>query len=402
MAILLFVGHADVSHLPLALLLVFGAAKVLAEMCERLGQPGIVGEILAGVLIGPSVLNLVQPDQVLLALAQIGVMFLLFRVGLDVKASELVRVGPTALVVAILGVAIPFAVGCAIMTTVRASWIEAFFMGASLVATSVGVTARVLAGRGLLQERASQVILAAAVIDDVLGLLVLAFVSSLAEGHVHVAGLITTSIVAAGFTLLVAKYGTRTLRHVMPKIEVRLRTGEAQFNLALIVLFGLSVLAVWLGVATIVGAFLAGMALSETVESRVHDLAQGVTELLVPFFLAGVGLNLDVSVFQSRRTILLSVAVVIAAILSKSIGCGIGAWRLGRMDMLRIGVGMVPRGEVGMVVAQIGLSLGAITKPLYAVVVLMTVITTVVAPPMLKYAYRGCRPGLTEERFSLS
>ncbi|MGI8958821.1 MAG: cation:proton antiporter [Bryobacteraceae bacterium] len=399
---MLLTGSADAAHLPLALLLVFGAAKILAEICERLGQPGIVGEILAGVLIGPSVLNWVQPDQTLLALAQIGVMFLLFRVGLDVKASELVRVGPTALLVAILGVAIPFAIGCAIMTTVRASWIEAFFVGASLVATSVGVTAQVLASRGLLRERASQVILAAAVIDDVLGLLVLAFVSSLAEGRVNVAGLITTSVVAAGFTLLVAKYGTRTMGRVIPRIQNKLRAGETQFNLALIVLFGLSFLAVWLGVATIVGAFLAGMALSESVDRRVHDLAQGVTELLVPFFLAGIGLNLDVSVFRNRDTILLSLAVIVAAIFSKLIGCGMGAWSLGRMDMLRVGVGMVPRGEVGMVVAQIGLSLGVITKPLYAVVVLMTVVTTVVAPPMLKYAYRDCRPGFAEETFSLS
>jgi Kef-type K+ transport system membrane component KefB len=395
-------GSADVAHLPLALLLVFGAAKVMAEICERLGQPGIVGEILAGVLIGPSVLNWVQPDQVLLALAQIGVMFLLFRVGLDVKASELIRVGPTALLVAILGVAIPFAIGCIIMTTVHASWIEAFFVGASLVATSVGVTARVLASRGLLQERASQVILAAAVIDDVLGLLVLAFVTSLAERRVNIAGLITSSILAAGFTVVVAKFGTRTLQRVIPRVEKKLTAGETQFNLALIVLFGLSVLAVWLGVATIVGAFLAGLALSETVNRRVYDLAQGVTELLVPFFLAGIGLNLDVSVFRDRATILLCLVVVVAAILSKLIACGIGAWRLGGMDMLRVGVGMVPRGEVGMVVAQIGLSLGVINKAVYAVVVFMTVVTTLVAPPLLKYAYRDCRPRLPEEEFRLS
>jgi Kef-type K+ transport system membrane component KefB len=393
---------AAVAHLPLALLVVFGAAKILAEICERLGQPGIVGEILAGVLIGPSVLNWVQPDDVLLALAEIGVMFLLFRVGLDVKASELVRVGPTALLVAILGVAIPFAIGCAIMASVRASWIEAFFVAASLVATSVGVTARVLASRGLLQERASQVILAAAVIDDVLGLLVLAFVSSLAERRVNLAGLITSSVLTASFTVVVAKFGTRTLRRVIPKVEQKLTAGETQFNLALIVLFGLSLLAVWLGVAAIVGAFLAGMALSETVERRVQDLAQGVTELLVPFFLAGIGLNLDVLVFHDRSTVLLSLAVIVAAVLSKLIGCGIGAWHLGHMDMLRVGVGMVPRGEVGMVVAQIGLSLGVINQAIYAVVVLMTVVTTVVAPPMLKYAYRDCRPGLAEEKFSLS
>src|SRR5205814_10159454 len=119
---------SDVVNLPLALLIVFGTAKILAEICERLGQPGIVGEILAGVLIGPSLLNWVQPDQVLLALAEIGVMFLLFRVGLEVKASELIQVGPTALLVAILGVAIPFGIGSAIMTSVRASWVESFFV----------------------------------------------------------------------------------------------------------------------------------------------------------------------------------------------------------------------------------------------------------------------------------
>lgn len=399
---LLLNNGANVAHLPLALLIVFGTAKVLAEICERFGQPGIVGEILAGVVIGPSVLNWVQPDDILAGLAEMGVMFLLFRVGLEVKASELLRVGPTALLVAILGVIIPFAFGCEIMAAIHASWIEAFFVAASLVATSVGVTARVLAGRGLLQERASQVILAAAVIDDVLGLLVLAFVNSLAERHVKMAALITTAVLAGGFTVLIAKYGTRTLRRLFPPIEGWFKGSEAQFSLALIFLFCLSVLAIWVGVASIVGAFLAGLALSETVTQRVNDLAQGITELLVPFFLAGIGLHLDISVFRDRNTILLTVVTVFAAILSKLIGCGLGAWRLGREDMLRVGFGMVPRGEVGMVVAQIGLTLGVVSKAVYAVVVFMTVLTTLVSPPMLKYAYRKCRPGLSEETFSLT
>lgn len=399
---LLLNNGANVAHLPLALLIVFGTAKVLAEICERFGQPGIVGEILAGVVIGPSVLNWVQPDDILAGLAEMGVMFLLFRVGLEVKASELLRVGPTALLVAILGVIIPFAFGCEIMAAIHASWIEAFFVAASLVATSVGVTARVLAGRGLLQERASQVILAAAVIDDVLGLLVLAFVNSLAERHVKMAALITTAVLAGGFTVLIAKYGTRTLRRLFPPIEGWFKGSEAQFSLALIFLFCLSVLAIWVGVASIVGAFLAGLALSETVTQRVNDLAQGITELLVPFFLAGIGLHLDISVFRDRNTILLTVVIVFAAILSKLVGCGLGAWRLGREDMLRVGFGMVPRGEVGMVVAQIGLTLGVVSKAVYAVVVFMTVLTTLVSPPMLKYAYRKCRPGLSEETFSLT
>ena len=399
---LLFASTSNPVHLPLELLLVFGAAKLLGELMERFGQPGIVGEILAGIVLGPSVLGWVQPDQVLAALSEIGVMFLLFVVGLEVKSSELLRVGGTAMLVAILGVVLPFAVGYGIMAAIHVSWVEALFVGAAMVATSVGITAQVLAAKGLLQERASKVILAAAVIDDILGLLVLAFVSSVAKGQVNVASLVTTFVMAAVFTVFIAKYGSLTLRRVIPRVEQRLAAVEAQFNLALLFLFSLSVLAAWLGVAAIVGAFLAGMALSETVNSRVHDLAQGINELLVPFFLAGIGLHLNISVFANAATIWLSAGILVAAIVTQLIGCGAGAWRLGRADMLRVGVGMVPRGEVGMVVAQIGLGMGVITDSVYAVVVFMTVATTLVAPPMLKRAYRKIQPGLPEEKFSLS
>jgi Kef-type K+ transport system membrane component KefB len=391
----------DATHLPVALLIVFGSAKLLAEACERIGQPGIVGEILAGVLIGPSVFGWVYPDQTLSALAELGVMFLLFRVGLEVKASELMNVGGTAFIVASLGVAVPMGLGVLVMLWAGVSTIEALFVGASLVATSVGITAQVLAAKGFLQQRASKVILAAAVIDDVLGLLVLAFVSSLAEGKVDYLKLISTAILAGGFTVLIAKFGTPTMQRIIPRVEQRLRVSERQFNLALILLFVLSVLAMKIGVAAIVGAFLAGMALSETVGHRAHDLAQGINELLVPFFLAGVGLHIDLSAFQNRRVLGLSVVIVIVAILSKLIGCGVGAWGLGRLDQLRVGAGMVPRGEVGMVVAQLGLTMGVIEKPIYAIVVFMTVVTTMAAPPLLKYAYRGCVPGVPKEEFEL-
>jgi Kef-type K+ transport system membrane component KefB len=391
-----------VAHLPVALLLVFATAKLLAELFERLGQPGIVGEIIAGILLGPSVLNLVQPDQIISALAEMGVMFLLFRVGLEVKASELMRVGGTALLVAVLGVLLPFGVGWTIMAAAGVSRIEAIFVGAAMVATSVGITAQVLSTKGLLKERASQIILAAAVIDDVLGLLVLAVVSNLAEGHVNLLGLATTAVVAVAFTVLVAKFGTSTLQRIVPRVEQNLSAGEVQFNLAIVLLFGLSVFAVWAGVAAIIGAFLAGMALSETVNLRVHDLAHGITELLVPFFLVGIGLHLDVSAFANRSTLLLSLVVLAAAVLTKFVGCGLGAWKLGRADMLRVGVGMVPRGEVGMVVAQIGLTLGVVEDQVYAVVVIMAVGTTLIAPPLLNFAYRGCRPQPEPEEFTLA
>jgi Kef-type K+ transport system membrane component KefB len=399
MAFLAVDGHA--AEIPLAMLIVFGAAKLLAELLERFGQPGIVGEILAGVLIGPSVLNWIQPNEVLEALAELGVMFLLFRVGLEVKASELMRVGGTAFLVAFLGVLVPFGLGWGIFRSYGYPQIESVFVGAAMVATSVGITAQVLAGKGLLHLTSSKIILGAAVIDDVLGLLVLAMVSSAARGSINFVELGITAALAIGFTVIVAAWGTRTMHRFIPRASASLRAGEVQFNVAMILLFALSVLAMNAGVAAIIGAFLAGMALAESTSRRVHDLTHGVTELLVPFFLAGIGLKLDVSVFNESSTIILSVVILAAAILSKLIGCGLGAFALGWKEMVRIGTGMVPRGEVGMVVAQIGLGLGVIETPVYAVVVFMAVATTIAAPPLLKVAYRGVRPLAPDEQFTI-
>jgi Kef-type K+ transport system membrane component KefB len=375
--------------IPLAMLMVFGTAKLLAELFERLNQPGIVGEILAGVLIGPSVLGWMAPNDFLRALADLGVMFLLFRVGLEVKASELLRIGGTAMLVAVLGVIVPFFLGWGILLAWGEPQIEAIFMGAAMVATSVGITAQVLAGKGLLSHVASRMILAAAVIDDVLGLLVLALVSSVARGQVNVAGLALTAVLALSFVFVVAKWGSRTVGQVVSRAHGRLRVSEAYFALAMVVLFALSFLAEHVGVAAIVGAFLAGMALSETVDPRVEHLAQGVTELLVPFFLAGIGMHLDIRGFTEPSVVALALAILAAAIFSKLVGCGLGAWRMGWRNMLRVGLGMMPRGEVGMVVAQIGLTMGVISTHVYGVAVFMAVCTTLLAPPLLRMAYRG-------------
>jgi Kef-type K+ transport system membrane component KefB len=376
------------ADLPLAMLMVFGAAKLLAEVFERLGQPGIIGEILAGVLLGPGVLGLVAPDGLLSHLAELGAMFLLFRVGLEVKAADLMRVGGTAALAATLGVLAPFLLGWLIVRQWGAGHAEAIFVGAAMVATSVGITARVLAAKGLLAERASRVILAAAVIDDVLGLLVLALVSGLAKGRVNAFELGLTAVAAIGFTVLVAAYGARAARRVLRWVCQWTRGEEAQFSFAVVTLFALAVLAVWVGVAAIVGAFLAGMALADSAGRRVRDLAHGATELLVPFFLAGVGLHFVPAALAAPGTMALAVAILLAAVVSKLIGCGAGALALGRRDALRVGLGMVPRGEVGMVVAQTGLSMGIITPPIYGVVVFMAVASTLVAPPLVKWAFR--------------
>jgi Kef-type K+ transport system membrane component KefB len=374
-------------QIPLAMLLVFASAKLLEEIFERLGQPGIVGEILAGVLIGPQVLGWLTPSEMLHTLSDLGVMFLLFRVGLEVKASELMKVGGTALLVAVAGVIVPFFAGWGICALWGEPRLESIFTGAAMVATSVGITAQVLASRGLLDMRASRIILAAAVVDDILGLIVLAVVSGMAKGGVNYLDIGLTAGLALGFTFFVARFGTRTVRRVMPHVQAGLRLAESEFALAMVLLFALSVLAVYAGVAAIVGAFLAGMALSETAEGRVTELTHGVAELLVPFFLVGIGLHFDLSAFAGARTLALAGVLLAAAVLSKFLGCGLGALRVGRTDAVRVGVGMVPRGEVGMVVAQIGLNMGVIGQSIYGIIVFMSVATTLIAPPLLKLAF---------------
>ena len=384
-------SSAEELRLPLAMLLIFGSAKLLDEIFERLHQPGIVGQILAGILIGPGVLNWMAPTEFTSRLAELGVMFLLFRVGLEVKSTDLMKAGPTSTAVALFGVMVPFFAGWGLLSLWGENRIESIFMGAAMVATSVGITAQVLAANDLLLHRASRIILGAAVIDDVLGLIVLAVVSSLAKGSVNALELTLTSAFAVAFTFIIVKWGTRAVGTVLPVVHQRLRAGEAQFSAAVVLMFALAVLSVYAGVAAIIGAFLAGMALSGSVEQRVHDLTQGVTELLLPFFLVGIGLHLNVGGFRSGRMLALTLLIVVVAVVSKFVACGLGALRLGRGDALRVGVGMIPRGEVGMVVAQIGLSLGVVAQGIYDIVVFMSIATTLLAPPLLKWAYKDVR-----------
>src|SRR5690349_21323443 len=210
-ALLMSFGADGPAKIPLSMLLIFVSAKVMAEIAERVGQPGIVGEILAGVLIGPSVLGWLTPNELLSALSDLGAMFLLFRVGLEVKSSELLKVGGTATWVAFCGVVVPFIMGTGILLGWGAKINEAIFVGASMVATSVGITASVLSAKGLLHEISSKIILAAAVIDDVMGLLVLAVVSSLTHGHFDPIKLTMTAVAAVAFTVIVAKWGTQAM-----------------------------------------------------------------------------------------------------------------------------------------------------------------------------------------------
>jgi Kef-type K+ transport system membrane component KefB len=393
----------------LALFIVLVSAKLLAEIFERLHQPAVVGEILAGILIGPSLLAFIQPLDaagaqtsigiVIESLAEIGVIFLLFTVGLETRPSDIFKVGKTATLVAFSGAALPFLAGWLLFAFWPGfSTIEAIFTGAAMVATSVGITARVLSGMGLISTEASRVILAAAVIDDVIGLLVLAVVSSVASGNVNYFHIGLTAILSIGFTIFTIVVGARAVNKIKESI-IALRLEHSLFLFALILCFGLAAVANFIGIAGIIGAFLAGVALAEASdETSLHHQAQALTEFTTPFFLVNIGLKLNLSVLLSTRILVLSGIVTLLAVLTKLIGCGLPALSLGRRRATQIGVGMIPRGEVGIVVAQIGLTLAAVSDALYAVVLVMAVATTLISPPLIKLAFRGEQPEEPDSR----
>jgi Kef-type K+ transport system membrane component KefB len=381
-------ASSDGAGFLLALFVMLVSAKLMAELVERLRQPAVAGEILAGVLIGPSLLNWAAPTELTGALAELGVIFMLFTVGLETRPAAIFKVGRSAAIVAVLGIIAPFVGGWLIMRAWGATNVESLFVGTAMVATSVGITARVLSAMGLLDAPTARIILGAAVIDDILGLLVLAVVSSAAAGAVDYVEIGTTALLAVGFTALIALVGAPVVTRAAPRVT-GLRIGHALFVFGLALCLGLAVAAAYIGVAAIIGAFLAGMALAEAAEGdhAMHRQTAGVTEFLVPFFLVNIGMQLRLDVFRDPSVVALSLLVTLVAVATKLLACGAGAWNLGARRAAQVGMGMVPRGEVGIVVAQIGLGLAVIGAELYGVVLFMAVATTLVAPPFLKWLY---------------
>lgn len=371
-------------QLLLELFLMFGSAKLLAEICRRLRQPPVVGEILAGVILGPSVLALVHPNDLTEGLAEIGAIFLLFMVGLETKPDELLEVGGIASLVATIGVIVPFVFGFLCMEAFKHSLVESIFVGAALVATSVGITARVLADAGALSTRIARVILGAAVLDDILGMIVLAVASSLSTGQINYWQLAAVSVEAIGFSLLILLFGSRVIGGFQPAVA-RLQVRNAAFILAILLCLGLSLASVYIGMAAIIGAFLAGLALADHSKAwGLHETTHPLVEFLTPFFFVLLGAKVNLQTISQRSVLYLAVIVCVLAIISKLIGCGLGAISMGWKDALRVGLGMVPRGEVGLIVAAVGLSLHTISDEIYTVVVIMSIVTTLFAPPVLR------------------
>ncbi len=285
---------------------------------------------------------------------------------------------------------VPFVLGAMLMIALNHPAIESLFLGTAMVATSVGITARVLADLGKLQEREARIILGAAVIDDIIGMIVLAIMGGLgAGGALNVAAIALITVQAIAFTLFVALAGRHAAQRWSIHLE-RLRIRNAPFVVAVLVMLGLAVVAANIGLAAIIGAFLAGMVFAELREQyELEKQTLPLYEFLVPLFFVITGTHVDWRLFLDGSLLGIALAVTGLAILGKLVGCGAGAWGMGARSVAIIGVGMAPRGEVGLIVANVGKSLGVISDAMFSIVVIMSVLTTLVVPPVLTLLYRG-------------
>jgi Kef-type K+ transport system membrane component KefB len=371
----------------LQLLVIFVWAKIFGELFEQMSLPAVLGEILAGVILGPYATAFVLPGPAVHSISELGAIFLLFSVGLQTPPDELIKVGRTSLGVALAGMVVPFALGFGFVILRGSPAKEATFVATAMVATSVGITARVMGDLQVLHTRAAKIILAAAVFDDILGMVLLAVVAGLAEtSGVQWVQLGVLSAEAIGFALFMIFFAPRVIHRMRGRMQY-MSMRDAPLILALAICLGLSVAAQKIGMAAIVGAFFAGIAFAEYApEWELRPRVGAITEFLTPFFFFVMGAQLNVAAF-SRDTVVSAIIISVLAILSKVIGCGLPMLREGWLTALKVGVGMTPRGEVGLIVALIGLNAKMISESSYAVVLIMVAVTTILAPPILRILF---------------
>lgn len=374
------------------LFVVLVAAKLGDELFKRIGQPTVVGEILAGVVVGPSVLGLVDLSEVLEVFSELGVIILLFWVGLETRFSDLRSVGRTAMLVALLGVLFPGLGGFALGALRGEDDGTTAFFVAALVATSVGITSAVLAELKAVRTRPGRTILAAAVVDDILALLVLSVAVGIADdGSIDAGSVLLTLALAIAFVGFVALGGGSLLRGREGLLTAP-RFAESPLLPAVLLCLGLAVVAGEIGLAGIIGAFLAGMVIAESPDRNAVEQEVGALyAFFPPFFFAAIGIQLDLETLADGPTLMLALGVTVLAVVTKLAGGWLGARGLGARDALIVGAGMVPRGEVGIIVASIGVAEGVVTERMFGVIVAMAVLTTLIVPPVLRvlFAQRG-------------
>jgi Kef-type K+ transport system membrane component KefB len=386
-------GSGVLVHL-FALLL---ATKIGDETFKRIGQPPLIGEILAGLIVGPAVLGWYEINEGTALFAEIGVVLLLFRVGLETRLADLLRVGPQAGAVGVLGIALPFAGGIGLGVVFGLSTEVAVFLAAAMVATSVGITSELLMGQGALGTSSGRVILGAAVIDDVLAMIILATATGIAAGGVSIERIALLLLVALAFIVIVVAGGAGVLRR-RPSLLTAPAFARTPFLPGMIIMLGLAALAAAIGLAALIGAFLAGMVVGESSERQaLEEEVAPVAAFFTPFFFGAIGAQVDVTGLLEPMAIVLLLAVTAVAVATKFLGSFIGAISMGVRRAVLVGWGMVPRGEVGIVVAGLGLQIGVIGGSMYSVVVAMAIATTLLVPPFIPRLVRWAENPSTAE-----
>jgi Kef-type K+ transport system membrane component KefB len=411
----------------LSLVVIYCASKLGAELSNRLGFPPVLGELVGGVTVGISALNLiifpgagvngthslimqflqftnglspeaVQPtfattSEVISILSELGVIVLLFEIGLESNLSNLLMVGPQALVVAAVGVVIPFVAGTlGAILLFHISLIPAIFVGAALTATSIGITSKVLSELGQLSSKEGQIILGAAIADDVLGIVILAIVASLAkEGTVDVSNIMYLIISAVAFTLIAVLFA-KYFNAAFLAITNQLSTRGGLIMVAIVFALIMAYIGEAIHLEAILGAFAAGLVLDET-DKREHleELIKPIADLTVPIFFVTVGAKTNLEILNpfveaNREGLIIAIFLITVAILGKLI-TSLSIFSNEKINRLAVGVGMIPRGEVGLVFAGVGAASGVLSEALNAAIVMMVVITTFIAPPLLRMVF---------------
>ena len=375
------------THGFIQLLLVLAAVlittRALAVLAVKLGQPAILGELIGGVILGASALGILDPaDLAIKTLAELGLLILLFEIGLQTDLRALTRVGGTAFIIAVIGVTLPFLFGYSALIAMGVNNLAAIVCGASLTATSIGISTRVLADLGFLQTEEGRVVLGTAVLDDIIGLVILSVVGSFAAGAAITAGgVIRTSVVAFGFVAGAIAIGSFVVPPLFRALH-RLRSPTTIAAVGLSFAFLLAALAGTLGSAIIVGGFVAGVLLNRIEQcDEVRRSAAAMGSLLTPIFFASVGASVDIRAVAQPRTLLITLVLLGTGAIGKILAAYVPWWFKGNKAL--VGVALLPRGEVELIVAQTGLAIGALDASLFGAITLMVLVTTLISPPLI-------------------
>jgi len=390
----------ETGHTLLLLIVIIAAAKIGGELAERLGQPAVLGELLVGVLLGMTPVRSAADTPGIVFVASIGIMLLLFEAGLDSELHEFPPVAMSATLVAAIGVFVPLAGGAAVAYALTHDRHQAVFLGAVLTATSVGITARVLSDLHAARSREARIILGAAVLDDILGLLLLSLVLQFtATASPSIWRVIGTTALATGLLVAAILVGIR-LAPPLVGLTQRLRTRGVLVTTAFLFCLALAALAKVVGLAEIVGAFAAGLVLARTQDrTDIQRQIRPITDIFIPVFFVLVGLQVNLAAANPldeahRHAAVIGLVLLVIAVLGKLLA-GAGVTRKG-VNRLAVGVGMIPRGEVGLIFASVGLRQGIIQLDLYAQVVMIVFVSTVIVPSWLKRILASTSPPGTD------